>query len=96
MAQRLIRDCEQGGVSRSLLMAPDIPRPVLLCHLKADSISTSGAGKVKEEKIKTTLPTVVREEQEGEEGMCFELALFQDALAARECHRSAAWAPGYK
>lgn len=46
--------------------------------------------------MKTTLPTAAREEREGEEGMCFELASFQDRLAARECHRSAAGAPGYK
>lgn len=57
VAQRLMGDCEQGRGSRCMLMAPDITRPALLCHWKAfsrdtDYISTSGAGRLKEKKIK--------------------------------------------
>lgn len=54
---------------------------------------------MEEEKIQTILPPGVRGEKMGRgggSGVCLALTLLQDGMAAGECHRSAAWAPGYE
>lgn len=55
---------------------------------------TSGAGELEGRTIENCLPW-----GEGDQrgmGDCFALALFQSWVAARECHRSAAWSASYK